>query len=119
MSDIHNYPFVGMGMDEHVAKHALLDQWFTVRIVTATGAADPAVCTYLCDATLAAMTLTLPHAGNCTDRIYTVKKTDATVNTVTVEGLGAETIDGDLNLVIQGQYDSAFLFSDGTNWHIV
>jgi len=119
MTDKGKYPFVGMDRDEHIAKHALLDQWFSVRLVTGTGAADPAVCTYLCDATLADMTLTLPYAGLCTSRIYTIKKTDATANTVTIEGLGAETIDGDLTLVIQSQYDSVFLFSDSTNWHIV
>jgi hypothetical protein len=49
----------------------------------------------------------------------TVKKTDASVNAVTIDASGAETIDGALTVVITSPNESVDLYSDGTSWWIV
>ena len=41
---------------------------------------------------------------------------NASVNNITVETEGAETIDGESNLVMNSNYDSSTLYSDGSNW---
>jgi hypothetical protein len=46
----------------------------------------------------------------------TVKKTDATVNAVTVTPFAAETIDGAASVVIASPQEAADFYSDGTNW---
>jgi hypothetical protein len=65
------------------------------------------------------ITLTLPIAGGYPGKIYMIKKTDATVNTVTIDGDGSETIDGALTKVISTQYDSMQIACDGVNWFII
>lgn len=71
------------------------------------------------DASGAARTITLPTAASAKWRKYTVKKMDATANTVTVDGNGAETIDGAASVVLGSQYESVTVQSDGTQWLIV
>lgn len=72
------------------------------------------------DATSAAFTVTLPTVASAGDGfIIIVKKTDSSVNAVTIDGAGAETIDGATTLVLSSQYDSAALRCDGTEWHVV
>jgi hypothetical protein len=73
----------------------------------------------LANATTAAFTVTLPPAAQCVGRPYIIKKTDATVNAVTVDGNGAETIDGALTRALLVQYSFIMLASDGTNWFII
>lgn len=69
----------------------------------------------LVDASGGARTITLLTAT--ADFTLAVKKTDSSANTVTIDGSGAETIDGALTLVLEAQYDAANLRSDGTSWH--
>src|SRR6185295_13642672 len=59
--------------------------------------------TVLVDASGANRTITLPAASGATRRIYVIKKTDATANTVTIDGNGSETIDGATTQVISAQ----------------
>ena len=40
-------------------------------------------------------------------------------DTVTIDGAGAQTIDGSTTKTISSQYGSLELFSDGSNWHII
>jgi hypothetical protein len=63
------------------------------------------------------VTITLPSGHNVNDTII-VKKTGSG-GTVTVDGNASETIDGALTFVLNTQYDSIILISDGTNWLIV
>jgi hypothetical protein len=63
--------------------------------------------------------VTLPAASGATMRLYTVKKIDAAANTVTIDGNGAETIDGAANTVLSSQYDGITLQSDGTTWWVI
>ena len=71
------------------------------------------------------VTITLPTAAsayNSTDgigRIYEIKKIDADADTVTIDGNGSETIDGGTTAVLNVQYESITIQSDGNNWHII
>lgn len=72
----------------------------------------------LCDATGAAFTVTLPAAATVSGQSISVKKTDASANAVTVDGDGAETIDGATTLPLATQYTAVTLWSDGTSWWV-
>lgn len=71
----------------------------------------------LADATSASFTVTLPTASSAQLPV-TVKKIDASTNTVTVAP-ATGTIDGSATIVISTRYASYDLVSDGTNWFIV
>lgn len=70
------------------------------------------------DASGGAITLTLPAVADAARRTIHVTKVDSSAYTVTVDGSGAETINGDTTLVIQYQWSSASLFCTGTEWVI-
>lgn len=75
--------------------------------------------TILCSASGAAFTVTLLAAATAGDGFRVAfKKTDSSVNAVTIDGNGAETIDGATTVTLDVQYDSFELVSDGSNWHI-
>lgn len=67
------------------------------------------------DATTGNISVTLPTASTCVGRIYVVKKTDGTANTVTVVG----TINGTSNRVINTQHSGFQFQSNGTDWDII
>lgn len=74
--------------------------------------------TILANATSAGFTITLlPAATAGSGFVQTFKKTDATNNTVIIDGNGSETIDGTLTLTLSAQYDTVTLICDGSNWH--
>jgi hypothetical protein len=60
--------------------------------------------------------ITLPAAAGAIRRIYNVKKIDSSANTVTVDGDGAEKIDGANTHVISSQWNSVTIQCDGTAW---
>lgn len=63
--------------------------------------------------------VTPPAAATRDGKYYTIKKIDASANTVTIDPNGAETIDGALTLVITTQYTAVKIHCDGSNWWIV
>jgi hypothetical protein len=71
------------------------------------------------DASSGNKTITLPAAVSCNGRIYTIKKTDASGNTVTIDANGAETIDGALTRDLLSQYQYITTVSDGVNWMVI
>ena len=73
----------------------------------------------LCDATSASLTITLPTAVGIAGKYYTIKKIDITTNTVTVDGNGSETIDGETTQIIQQKNVSITVVSNGINWLII
>ena len=73
----------------------------------------------LVDATSGALIITLPEAASSTNVQFFIKKIDATGNTVTVDGNGADTIDGLATQVIASQYTTLTVYSNGTAWFIV
>jgi hypothetical protein len=68
-----------------------------------------------CDATGGAFTVNLPAASGVVQSI-SIKKTDASINAITIDGNGAETIDGAATRLLSTQYEAVTLWSNGTNW---
>jgi hypothetical protein len=73
----------------------------------------------LADATSGGITITLPVAVGMAGKALTVKKLDATANTVTVDGAASETIDGAATHVLSSQYDVVRIVCDGTGWWVI
>ena len=71
------------------------------------------------NATGGAVTVTLPAAASSNGRQIRVKKTDSSANSVTVDGNGAETIDGSANVQLLAQHEVVLLVCDGTEWWVV
>jgi hypothetical protein len=63
-----------------------------------------------------AVTVTLPAAAGCTNWVKTIKKIDAGVNTVTIDGDGAELVEDAATQVLTTQYDYIMIVCDGTQW---
>lgn len=62
-------------------------------------------------------TITLPTAVGVQGKVYTIKKTDSSANTITIDGNGTETIDGNLTFILYKQYEAINIISDGSNWY--
>jgi hypothetical protein len=75
--------------------------------------------TLLIDATAGAKIVDLPLAAEAKWRILTIKKIDASGNTVTIDGSGGETIDDAATKVLTVQYQSIRIQSDGTEWWVI
>ena len=74
----------------------------------------------LANATSNPITITLPDAAK-TLNLYTVKKTDASANIVTVGTTSGQTIDSltATTAVLKVQYVSVTFASDGSNWNVI
>lgn len=70
------------------------------------------------DATSGNFTVTLPPAADVPCRVLVFVKTNAT-NTVTIDGDGAETINGATTQSLMLQYARLVIVSDGSNWFII
>lgn len=67
----------------------------------------------------AAATVNLPAVTGITGRVYSIKKVDPSVNVVTIDPSGAETIDGATTFPLAIQYESVTIVSNGsTGWDI-
>lgn len=74
----------------------------------------------LADVSSGSFTVTLPTARSAAGYLFTIKKTDASGNTVTVDGDGSDTIDGSTTQTLTGSSrPSMRVFSDGTEWWLV
>lgn len=62
------------------------------------------------------ITITLPVASAHTGRVFVIKKMDSSSTTTTVDGNGAETIDGFASITLTAQYESVTIQSDGAQW---
>lgn len=91
----------------------------TVSAVSADTTLTSGNCIVLVDATGGNRTMSLQAASTMTGRIYVIKKTDASANTVIVDGSSSETIDGALTKTLGSQHAAITIVSDGTNWRIV
>jgi len=73
-----------------------------------------------CDGTAASFTVTLPTAASAIGKRLAIIKTDSdATKVITLDGNGAETIDGSASLTITNQYESIEVASDGTSWHLM
>lgn len=66
-----------------------------------------------------ALTVNLPSAASAAGKVFYIKKTDASGNSVTIDASGGETIDGALTVALTTQYQSRTIVSDGTQWWII
>lgn len=73
--------------------------------------------TILGDATVGAITLTLPAAASHTGRTYNIKRISAGAFTVTVSS--TDLIDGGATAVLNSQYESITVQSNGSTWFIL
>lgn len=86
--------------------------------VTSSLTAGPNNTIILVDATSGPVTITLPPAISGGD--FVIKKIDSTINAVTVDGDGSETIDNSTTQVITVQYVSIRIIADSSNnWWII
>jgi hypothetical protein len=76
------------------------------RLVTATTTITDSDDLLLVDTTSGAVTVNLPVAGTVLGRRFTVKKTNAGANNVTLDGSGSETIDGAATLAWNTQWQA-------------
>lgn len=75
---------------------------------------------HYCDATSAAIAVTLPAASTSRDKLFIIKKIDSGGNAVTVTRAGSDTIDGATSFALTAQYNWVVIQSDGTaDWRIV
>lgn len=72
----------------------------------------------LVDPTGGGCTVNLPVAASNTGRLLVVKHSSASGNTVTIDGDGGETIDGNLTAVLSS-FQSFTLLCNGSNWFIL
>ncbi|MFJ7269423.1 hypothetical protein ACIQV3_22725 [Streptomyces sp. NPDC099050] len=91
---------------------------YPVRTVTASTTVRVIDEVLLVDATAGAITITLISAAS-TPNQYTIKKVDASVNTVTIDGAGSETIDGAATKVLTTQWETVTVIPSGGNWYVV
>lgn len=73
----------------------------------------------LVDASGGAVTVTLPPAAGADARPYYIKKIDSSANAVTIDGDGAETIDGAATQSTITQYQVYCVLSDGSAWYLL
>ena len=86
---------------------------------TATHTITPYDSVIIADATAAAFNVTLPTAVSISGRQYTIKRINGGDNNVTVVTSSSQTIDGATTKVLNAQYVSVTVVSDGANWVIV
>lgn len=108
----------GWGRAVAGAVNWLLNRRTASRAVTGSGAIAVDDYMLLVDASGGAVVLTLPPVSKAPDAAFLIKKTDATANTVTVDGNGAETIDGAATKVISSQWEAYQFYSNGSAWFV-
>lgn len=69
----------------------------------------------------AVTSLTLPTAQTVNGRVVYIKDAggNAGTNNITIDTEASETIDGAATLVLGTDYESATLYSDGSNWYVI
>lgn len=69
----------------------------------------------------AVTSLTLPTAQTTAGRIISIKDAggNASVNSITIDTEGAQTIDGSATFVMSTDYEDITLYSDGSNWFLM
>ena len=70
------------------------------------------------DATSNNITITLPTLASSARRMYWFKRIDSTANVVTIDGDGAETIEGATSITIDQENESLILHSQTSDWSI-
>jgi len=95
-------------------EEAVGKRWTRVSIVDDHAASDHQF--ILADGTTKAITVTLPTLID--NAWVTVKKIDASVNTVTLTAGVSGLIDGAATLVLSSQWEATNVYCDGANWFV-
>ena|SRR3990167_3981654 len=72
----------------------------------------------LCDCTSTSILVNLPTAVANSAK-FNIKKTDSSVNNLTIDGAGSEQIEFALTAVLQMKGECITIISDGSNWIII
>ncbi len=89
----------------------------SVRAVLITTAISPRDKLVLCDMASGAYSVYLPPAVENDGLELEIKKTSSDFTVLTIDGHGAETINGDATTTLNTQWETLKLRSDGANWH--
>lgn len=69
---------------------------------------------YICDCTAGNIAITLPAAADSNSIIFAFKKIDSTANTLTINRLGSDTIEGATSFTVPKQYDCIAIVGSGS-----
>ena len=121
---ISSLPVVGIGFTDESQKSTLdINGSFGRKLTTIVAGDSPYTAgnqsTIIANAASGNITVSLPSASTCTNRIYTIKKIDSSSNDVIIDASGSQTIDGQLTRTLTERYEYVKIQSDGSNWHIV
>jgi hypothetical protein len=73
----------------------------------------------LASASSSSVTITLPAASSCSGYQFSVKRIDNTyANTCTINTTGGDTIDGQSSILLNVQYVSLNMISNGSGWYL-
>lgn len=103
-------PHSGLQIDNSLA--------FAARAITSNYTVTAGDHTVFANATGGNITVTLPTAANIVGRQYIIKRVDPSVNSVTIDPDGSETIEGASTMALTGQR-SVIIQSDNNNWWIM
>jgi hypothetical protein len=108
---------VGTGTIPTLTSTQFLTQSFSAQTNAKTANYTTAFNDYFIDCTSGTFTVTLQAAASYQGRVLIIKNSGA--GTITVDGNGAETIDGAATYSLAVQYATVQIMSDGTNWKII
>jgi len=108
---------VGTGSIPTLTSTQFTTQSFSALTTAKTANYTTAFNDYFIDCTSGTFTVTLQAAASYQGRVLIIKNSGA--GTITVDGNGAETIDGAATYSLAVQYATVQIMSDGTNWKII
>jgi hypothetical protein len=108
---------VGTGSIPTLTSTQFTTQSFSALTTAKTANYTTAFNDYFIDCTSGTFTVTLQAAASYQGRVLIIKNSGA--GTITVDGNGAETIDGAATYSLSVQYATIQIISDGTNWKII
>lgn len=73
----------------------------------------------LCNAVSGSLTISLPTAVGVSGKVYSIKKIDSSSHLIFITPNGSEKIDNSGSVIVDSQYVSVTVVSDGTNWWII
>lgn len=91
----------------------------SIRTITATATPAAGDYTLLVDASGGPVTINLPPAASSSRRVIVAKKIDASANAMTLDGSGAETIDGAATQTTATQWVAFTIQCNGVGWFII
>jgi len=95
------------------------DSQVAVTDATTTYTVTAADYSVLCNAAGGAFTVTLPPAAQNDRRVLQIKKTDATVNAVTIDGNASELVEDATTQRLLYQGENLMLACDGAQWWVL